>query len=124
MSLDDRLAMMEPTQPVLGKGRIMWVRMSTLQGSPNQTDSEVEQLVKVLRENVLPTAQQMDGYKGVLSLGDKVSGKGVTLTFWETEEAMKASEEAANKLRQQAATEMDEEIAGVERFEVLINEVP
>lgn len=102
----------------------MWVRMSTLQGSPNQTDSEVEQLVKVLRENVLPTAQQMDGYKGVLSLGDKVSGKGVTLTFWETEEAMKASEEAANKLRQQAATEMDEEIAGVERFEVLINEVP
>ena len=102
----------------------MWVRMSTLQGSPNQSDDEVEQLLKVLRENVLPTARQMHGYKGVLSLGDRASGKGVTLTFWETKEAMKASEEAANKLRQQAADEMDEEIAGVERFEVFISEVP
>lgn len=102
----------------------MWVRMSTLQGSPNQSDEDVEQLLKVMRENVLPAAQQMNGYKGVLTLGDRVSGKGVSLTFWETQEAMKASEEAANKLRQQAADEMEEEIAGVERFEVFINEAP
>lgn len=102
----------------------MWVRMSTLQGSPNQSDEEIEQVLKVLRENILPAARQMDGYKGVISVGDRSNGKGVTLTFWETEEAMQASEEAANKLRQQAADEMDEEISGVERFEVYINEPP
>jgi len=102
----------------------VWVRMSTLQGSPNQSDEEIEQVLKVLRENILPAARQMDGYKGVISVGDRSSGKGVTLTFWETEEAMQASEEAANKLRQQAADEMDEEISAVERFEVYINEPP
>lgn len=37
---------------------------------------------------------------------------------------MRASEEAADKLRQQAADEVQEEIAGVERFEVYINEAP
>jgi heme-degrading monooxygenase HmoA len=102
----------------------VWVRMSTLQGSPNQSGEEIEQLLKVMRENVIPAARQMDGYKGIVTMGDRSSGKGVSLTFWESEEAMRASEEAANQLRQQAAGELDEEIAGVERFEVFINEAP
>jgi heme-degrading monooxygenase HmoA len=59
-----------------------------------------------------------------LSVGDRSTGKSITLTFWESEEAMRASEEAADKLRQQAASEVQEEIAGVERFEVYINEAP
>ena len=102
----------------------MWVRMSTLQGSPNQSNEDVERLIKVLSEDILPSAREMNGYKGVLSFGDRNSGKGITLTFWESEEAMKTSEEAANKLRQQAADEMEEEVAGVERFEVFVNEAP
>jgi heme-degrading monooxygenase HmoA len=102
----------------------MWVRMSTFQGSRGQSEDEIEQQVKILRENIIPTARQMGGYQGVLSLGDRSTGKSITLTFWESEEAMRASEEAADKLRQQAADEVQEEIAGVERFEVYINEAP
>lgn len=102
----------------------MWVRMSTLQGPQNQSDEEIEQLLKVVRETVIPAAKQMDGYSGVLTLGDRSSGKTVSLTFWESEDAMKASEEAANRLRQQAAADMDEEIVAVDRFEVFINEAP
>lgn len=37
---------------------------------------------------------------------------------------MRASEEAANRLREQAAEEMDENIAGVDRFEVYVHEPP
>jgi len=102
----------------------MWVRMSTFQGSPGQSDDEVEQQVRILSENIIPTARQMDGYKGVLSLGDRSTGKSISLTFWESQEAMRASEEAADKLRQQAADDVQEEIASVERFEVYINEAP
>lgn len=102
----------------------MWVRMSTFQGSADQTDDEIEESLKALRENILPTARQMAGFQGVMSLSDRSSGKGMTLTFWESEEAMKASEEAANQLRQQAAEETRDAIAGVERFEVLIFEPP
>lgn len=102
----------------------MWVRMSTLQGAQNQSDDQVQQLVKVLKENILPTAQEMDGYQGVISMVDKDGGKSVTLTFWESEDAMHASEQAADQLRQRAATEMDEDIASVERFEVHVHEPP
>lgn len=102
----------------------MWVRMSTLQGDANQSDDEVERQLKVLRENVLPSARQLDGFRGVISMGDKHSGKAVTLTFWDSEESMRASEEAANRLREQAAEEMDENIAGVDRFEVYVHEPP
>ena len=102
----------------------MWVRMSTFQGSPGQSDDEVEQQVRILSEKIIPTARQMDGYQGVLSVGDRSTGKSMALTFWESEEAMRASEEAADKLRQQAADDVQEEIAGVERFEVYINETP
>ena len=102
----------------------MWVRMSTLQGDANQSDDEVERQVKLLRENILPNARQLDGFSGVISMGDKHSGKAVTLTFWDSEESMRASEEAANRLREQAAEEMDESIAGVDRFEVYVHEPP
>ena len=102
----------------------MWVRMSIFQGSPNQSNEEIEQNNKTLQERILPTARQMDGFKGAMTIGDRVSGKGISLTFWETEEAMKASEEAANKLRQQSAEETNDQIAGVERYEVFIYEPP
>lgn len=102
----------------------MWVRMSTFQGSAGQSDDEIEQQVRTLKDNIIPTARRMDGYEGVLSVGDRSTGKSMTLTFWESEEAMRASEEAADKLRQQAADEVQEKIAGVERFEVYINEAP
>lgn len=102
----------------------MWVRMSTFQGSSEQSDEEIEQQITILREKILPTARQMDGYKGILSLGDRSTGKSISLTFWQSEEAMRASEEAADELRQHAADEGKEEIAGVERFEVYINEAP
>ncbi len=102
----------------------MWVRMSTFRGTPDQSDDEVARQTKVLQEQVLPAARQMDGYRGVISLGDRSSGKAVSLTFWESEEAMRASEEAANKLREQAAAATHDEIAGVERFEVYIQETP
>ncbi len=102
----------------------MWVRMSIFQGAPDQSKEQVEQNNKMIQETVLPSARQMEGFKGVLSLGDRKSGKGISLTFWETEEAMKASEESANQLRQKAADQTAEQVAGVERYEVYINELP
>jgi hypothetical protein len=40
------------------------------------------------------------------------------VTFWESEEALRASEEAADKLREDSAEAMSDTIAGVERYEV------
>jgi heme-degrading monooxygenase HmoA len=65
----------------------------------------------------------MDGFKGMIALGDRQSGKTIGITFWESEEAMRASEEAANRLRDESTEASGETIADVERYEVSLFEV-
>jgi heme-degrading monooxygenase HmoA len=89
-------------------------RVSIFEGSPDQID----EMLRQAREQVLPSARQMDGFKGLIALGDRQSGKSLGITFWESEEALRASEEAANRMRGETAEASGEEIAGVERYEV------
>jgi heme-degrading monooxygenase HmoA len=97
----------------------VFARMSILEGSPDQIDESLRQA----REVVLPGAKQIDGFKGMIALSDRQSGKNIGITFWESEEAMRASEEAASRLRQESAEASGDAIAGVERYEVGLFEV-
>ena len=92
----------------------MYARISTLEGSPDQID----QGLRYVRENVLPQLQQQDGFEGMIALADRQSGRVLGVTFWESEEALRASEEAADRLRADSAEAMSDTIAGVERYEV------
>jgi heme-degrading monooxygenase HmoA len=71
----------------------------------------------------VPQAKQLDGFNRMIALGDRQSGKLLGITFWESEEAMRASEEAANRLRSETAEASGGTIAGVERYEVRLFEV-
>ncbi len=92
----------------------MYARISTLEGSPEQIDEGL----RYVRENVLPQLQQQDGFKGMAALADRQAGRTLGITFWESEEALRASEEAADRLRADSAEAMSDTIAGVERYEV------
>ncbi len=92
----------------------MYARISVLEGPPDRIDEGL----RYVRENVLPQIQQQDGFKGMVALADRQTGKTLGVTFWESEEALRASEEAADKLRGDSAEAMGDEIAGVERYEV------
>ena len=46
---------------------------------------------------------QMDGYEGAYAFMDRQSGKALTITLWESEEAMQRSEEALRPLRKELA---------------------
>jgi heme-degrading monooxygenase HmoA len=98
----------------------VYARISTLEGSPEHIDGGLRQV----RENVLPQIQQQEGFKGMVALADRKTGKTLGITFWESEEALKASEEAADRLREDSAEAMSDTIAGVERYEVGLFEVP
>lgn len=78
----------------------------------------VEELLRQVREQGVPQAKQNEGFKGMIALGDCQSGKTMSITFWENEEAMRASEEAANRMRSESAQVIGQERAGVERYEV------
>jgi hypothetical protein len=92
----------------------MFARASTLEGPPDRMDEGVRQV----REHVLPLLQQQDGYKGFIALGDRQSGKLIGISFWESEQALQASEEAGDRTRSETAEAIGDTIAGVERYEV------
>ena len=92
----------------------MFARVSTLQGPA----SEVDEGIRHVREDVLPKVAQMDGYKGAYLLVDRQSGESVSVTLWESEEAMRTSEEAASRLRDDSAGSLGAQIASVKRYEV------
>jgi heme-degrading monooxygenase HmoA len=99
----------------------MWVRVSRFEGGSAEQFAEG---MRYIEENVLPAVRAMPGFQGVLSLSTGDRGAGLTLTFWESEQALQASEDAANRLRGEAAEAGGDRIASVERYEVVIDEAP
>lgn len=97
----------------------MFARVTTFQGPPEST----EEAIIVTREKALPQARQIAGFKGALSLVDRTTGKGLTITLWESEEALKSSDEAANQIRSDAVAAITGgEVVSVDRYEVAIDE--
>ena len=94
----------------------MHARMSIFEGPPHMLDEGVRQA----REVVLPQVKEIDpGFKGIIALTDRQGRKMVWITFWESEEAIVASEEAANRLPEEETVEVaGGMVAGVERYEV------
>jgi heme-degrading monooxygenase HmoA len=93
-------------------------RVSSLEGPPEGIDDAI----RVADQQVLPKARQLSGWKGVISLVDRSSGRTKLITLWESEEALRASEEQAKKLRQETADSAGETIRGVDRYEVAVAE--
>ena len=95
----------------------MHARVTTLSGSPGDVDSGIANF----QENVLPFVQEQG--EGAILLVDRQSGKAISITLWEDEQALRASDEAANALRAEAANRIGaSETPSVERYEVAIFE--
>jgi heme-degrading monooxygenase HmoA len=97
----------------------MFARVSTFQGSPDQTAEGI----RIAREQILPVARLQDGFKGIYLLFDHESGRSLSITLWETEEDMQASEEAASRARTESVEPAGETIVSVERYEVALQEL-
>jgi len=68
----------------------MYARVFTSQFFNGKGDEAVD----IWRDKVAPIAKQAKGFKGAYLMGDRATGKGLTITFWETKEdadAMNAS---------------------------------
>src|ERR687894_374647 len=98
----------------------MHARMTTMEGTSERLDEGLREI----KEDVLPQLQQQDGFKGFVVFDNRQNGKLVGFSLWESEEAMQASEEVAERTRRESAQTMSDTIAGVERYEVALFEVP
>jgi hypothetical protein len=98
----------------------MHARVTTMEGSPERLGEGLREI----REDVLPQLQQQDGYEGFIVFDNRQNGELIGFTLWESEQAMRASEEVGDRTRRESAEVMHDTIAGVERYEVALFEVP
>ncbi len=96
----------------------MFARLVTIGGQSEQLDD----FVRLGEEKVLPQLKRLDGFEGSLVLANRQSGKIVTLTLWESEEAMRATEGITYWLRAFSAEAAGGEVTGLERYEVVSSE--
>ena len=95
----------------------MHARVSTIMASPGKVDEGV----RAMKEDALPEAQKIPGFVGAIQLIDRMSGKTIVATLWESEQAMQASEERANQLRASASASAGATSPPtVERYEVAL----
>ena len=98
----------------------MHARVTTIEGAPDKMDDASRHL----QEQTLPQLRQMDGFEGFVSLGDRQSGKVLGVAFWESEEALRATDQAVSSVRSGAAEASGGTVSSVEEYEVFVNEAP
>jgi hypothetical protein len=96
----------------------MHARLTRYQGAaPGDVDESLE-----AKKGVLPTEfGQTEGMKGAIFLADRDSGSIVVISLWAGPEELRASEEAATRVREEVTR--PGETASVERYEVAMLEV-
>lgn len=103
-----------------GRSGGMHARVTTLDAPPDRMDDAKRHL----QERVLPQLRQMEGFRGMIALGSSQSGKLQGVAFWESEEALRATDEAVVSVREGAAEASGGTVVSVEEFEVFVNEAP
>jgi len=76
----------------------MNARVTIVQVLPDKMD----ETIGIYRDSVLPFAKQQKGCQGVYMLTDRNTGKGISITLWDTEADMTAGESSGDYQQQLA----------------------
>ena len=77
----------------------MFARSTTMRVTPRAVD----ELIGIVRDEIMPMITQQDGCVGLSLMVDRDTGRCIATSAWETEEAMQASAERVRESRQRAA---------------------
>jgi hypothetical protein len=67
----------------------MYCRVIRLRGNPAKTD----EAIKLWSHEILPTIKQQNGFAGATLLGNRETGEGLAVSYFETEQTMKAAKD-------------------------------
>ncbi len=90
----------------------MFARVSTYQG-------HTERLLEGFRRTTEPLAQ-LEGFERAYFLTESAAGRAVSVTLWESQAAMAASADWANKAREHAAHESGAAVESVRSYAVAL----
>ncbi|MFD9034405.1 hypothetical protein ACFVZW_25175 [Streptomyces sp. NPDC059567] len=92
----------------------MYARLSTYQGSPVPPEGDLAAKSEV----IVKLVETLPGFRGAYYLVDRATGKATSLTLWEDEASMVASEDRAAEVRDESSQREGQRVVSVERFEV------
>jgi heme-degrading monooxygenase HmoA len=93
----------------------MHARSTTIQAQPSSIDDGIA----YVRDTVMPALEGLDGFVGLSLLADRSSGRCIATSAWDSEEAMRASDEAVRPVRERAA-EIFGGSADIEEFQIAV----
>ncbi len=97
----------------------MFARVSTYEGSAEDYDRGVDKM----KSDIVPQVHDMPGCKGILSMVDRSTGQSLSITLWDSEDAMASTREDANRVRSEAAASSGSTITNVAEYEVGVAEL-
>ena len=95
----------------------MHARQTRITGDPSKVDETIEHI----RTKVQPALEGADGFKGFSLLVDRETGEFVGTSYFDSREAVEASESAVRAARDQTADVADSEAPQVTFYEVAID---
>lgn len=93
----------------------MYARSTTITAQPSAIDAGIAHV----RDEVIPTLQDIDGCVGLSLLVDRQSGRCIATSAWESAQAMQAGAERARSIRDRAA-EMFGGTGAVEEWDIAV----
>jgi len=108
----DRLVFSERKEPAV------FVRMTLTEGVP-----DLDAAVAHLRDEVLPTIKDFQGFRGITASGDRKAGVIGILTLWDSEAELKASDAAASQVRENAIKAIGGRLVDVQVYEQVVQEM-
>jgi hypothetical protein len=82
-----------------------------------------ERAIQAIRERVIPTLRQHDGYAGYVGLFDLDNRRAKAVLFWESREAAEASEKELAAFRVELITGLGMSIESVDLYEAVAVEM-
>jgi heme-degrading monooxygenase HmoA len=97
----------------------VFARVHVLQATPEQSEAGLQIYLEQLR----PWLRDASGYRGMIRLEDKDSGKTLVITLWADEASLEASHGAGEELAKLTADNTGAKRLGIELYEATLLDV-
>lgn len=94
----------------------MYARVNLFEGTPEQLEQSLKDT-----EAISAKLDAIPGSLGMYYLIDREGDKALSMTLWESEEALKASEAAAGDIREESSRSEGTRVVSVGRYKVAAN---
>jgi|tagenome__1003787_1003787.scaffolds.fasta_scaffold15679419_1 heme-degrading monooxygenase HmoA len=94
----------------------MYARVTRVSGDSQMMEAGAAHF----RNTLLGQLEQMPGFQDAMLMIDREHGDALAITMWDSEDAMRESEQRADGMRSESASQMEAAVTSVERFEIVL----